>query len=269
MPVTRLLACRVFRRLVRLSACLPVGALAAVVVGALPAAAADPDALWKIVHGKCVPDQRQHHNPAPCARVDLSAGVVRGHVVLKDLRGELQYLVIPTARVTGIESPRLLAPHGPNYWAPAWQARSYVFARAHRTFPRNAIGLAVNSEKGRSQNQLHIHVDCVRPDVRSYLAAHAAELPPHWSQTPVSFDGHRYRAMRIAGATLRGVDLFRLLARGIAGARADMGDWTLVVIGIEPRGFVLLAGHVDPATNDRGSGEDLLDHSCAIAQSPK
>ena len=25
--------------------------------------AADPDALWKIVHDKCVPDQEQHGNP--------------------------------------------------------------------------------------------------------------------------------------------------------------------------------------------------------------
>ena len=33
--------------------------------------AADPDALWKIVHDKCVPDQEQNGDPAPCALVDL------------------------------------------------------------------------------------------------------------------------------------------------------------------------------------------------------
>ena len=28
---------------------------------------ADPDALWKIVHDKCVPDQEQNGDPAPLA----------------------------------------------------------------------------------------------------------------------------------------------------------------------------------------------------------
>jgi CDP-diacylglycerol pyrophosphatase len=46
-----------------------------------------------------------------------------------------------------------------------------------------------------------------------------------------------------------------------------MGNWTLVVVGM-PRGFVLLAGHVNPATNDPGAGEELLDHDCALAKTP-
>ena len=105
-------------------------------------AAADPDTLWKIVHGQCVPDQRRHHDPAPCKKVDIAAGVARGHVLLKDIVGATQYLVIPTARVTGIESPALLAPDAPNYWPGAWAARRYVVARAHRPLPRDAPGEA-------------------------------------------------------------------------------------------------------------------------------
>ena len=37
--------------------------------------------------------------------------------------------------------------------------------------PRDDISLAVNSVYGRSQNQLHIHIDCVRSDVRNALRA--------------------------------------------------------------------------------------------------
>jgi CDP-diacylglycerol pyrophosphatase len=44
-----------------------------------------------------------------------------------------------------------------------------------------------------------------------------------------------------------------------------MGDWTLVAVGIAPTGFAVLAGHVDPASNDRASGEELQDHRCALA----
>ena len=64
--------------------------------------AADPDALWKIVNGQCVPDQQDHDNPKPCAMVALQDGIERGYAVLKDLNGATQFLVIPTARISGI-----------------------------------------------------------------------------------------------------------------------------------------------------------------------
>lgn len=269
MPIATLL--RLERR--RVTIVLVCAVLAAAAWAVLPTAAADPDALWKIVHGQCVPDEVLHHDPAPCARVYITRGAARGYAVLKDRNGATQFLVIPTARVSGIESPALLAPHAPNYWARAWEARRYVILRAKHALPRDAISLAVNSMQGRSQNQLHIHVDCVRPDVRDYLAAHSAELPTQWSDWTVHFDGHRYRAMRLDGPDLRGVDLFELLARHIAAARADrgadtgaeMGDWTLVAVGLAPTGFAVLAGHVDPASNDHASGEELQDHGCALA----
>ncbi|HLH90319.1 MAG TPA: CDP-diacylglycerol diphosphatase [Xanthobacteraceae bacterium] len=240
-------------------------ALAVIALGLMPARAADPDALWKIVSGQCVPNQQQHRNAAPCAEVDLTGGVERGHVVLKDLVGNTQFLVIPTARVTGIEDPALLAANAPNYWAPAWGARFYVFARAHQELPRDAIGLAVNSMQGRSQNQLHIHVDCVRPDLRRYLLRHARRIGPRWGDLGEAVNGHRYLAMRVPNRDLAGLDPFEVLARNIPAARQHMGNWTLVVVGL-PRGFVLLAGHVNPATNDPGSGEELLDHDCALAK---
>src|SRR5689334_17150109 len=138
--------------------------------------AADPDALWNIVHGQCVPDQQEHDNPKPCAMVALQDGLERGYAVLKDLRGAAQFLLIPTARISGIERPKLLVSDAPNYFAAAWQARSYVDARAHRILPRESISLAINSRVSRTQNQLHIHIDCIRTDVRDALRKHEAEI---------------------------------------------------------------------------------------------
>jgi CDP-diacylglycerol pyrophosphatase len=238
--------------------------LALAALAAAPAAAADPDALWRIVHDQCVPAEQQRPNSSRCAEVDLAGGVERGYVVLKDLVGDTQFLVIPTARVTGIEDPALLAAKAPNYWAPAWLARFYMFGRAHRELPRDAIGLAINSPKGRSQNQLHIHVDCVRPDLRQYLARRAARMPERWADLGEAIDGHRYLAMRLDSRDLREIDPFVLLAR-IPAARQHMGNWSLVAVGM-PRGFVLLAGHVNAANNDNASGEELLDHNCAVAK---
>ncbi len=72
---------------------------------AAPAHAADPSALWKIVHGRCVPDEQAHNDPAPCTAVDLAGG----DAVLKDIVGATQFLLIPTQRTSGIESPAILA----------------------------------------------------------------------------------------------------------------------------------------------------------------
>jgi CDP-diacylglycerol pyrophosphatase len=75
--------------------------------------ARDPDALWLVVHDLCVPDQRQFGSPSPCIEVDLAAG----YVILKAPGGPTHFLLVPTARVTGIEDHTILASDAPNYWA--------------------------------------------------------------------------------------------------------------------------------------------------------
>ncbi len=80
-------------------------------------AQADPNALWNIVHGQCVPNEQQHGDPKPCAEVNLGSGLAGGYAVLKDIRGATQYLLIPTQPISGIESRALLAPHAANYFA--------------------------------------------------------------------------------------------------------------------------------------------------------
>lgn len=241
---------------------------AALVVGCAgfgrAAADGDPDALWHIVHDRCVPDQQQHGDPAPCARVDIGAGEATGYAVLKDIVGATQFLLIPTARVTGIESSAVLAPNATNYFAAAWRARSFVEGRAGRMLPRDWLSLAVNSEAARSQDQLHVHIDCVRADVHEALTDHAGDIGAAWTPFPVPLAGHRYSAMAVPGDDLS-VNPFTLLADGIAGAGADMGDETIVVVGaVAPDGrpgFVILADHVDAAAGDAAEGEALQDHA--------
>jgi CDP-diacylglycerol pyrophosphatase len=207
----------------------------------------------------------QHADPKPCASVDLKDG----YAILKDIRGQTQYLLIPTDRVTGIESASLLAPGAPNYFAYAWDERGYVERAAGRALPRSAISLAINSAKARSQNQLHIHIDCIRPDVREALRRDLAAIGDSWA--PLSeplVAGHHYRAMRVLADTLDGANPFVLLADGVPGARADMGKENLVVVGAEfaagRPGFIILNSEVDPSTGDSGGGEELQDHDCPI-----
>ena len=245
-----------------------VAAVLLAVIAGTPAAAADPNALWHVVHDLCVTDMEASGAPAPCAAVDLAGG----YALLKDLRGATQLLLVPTERISGIESPRLLEPDGPNYWRAAWEARPLFEKRAGRPVPRDDIGLAINSIYGRSQNQLHIHIDCVRPDVRRTLRADETEIGPQWSSLSVKLSGHAYRARRIEGADLGARDPFKLLADSDPRARADMGSQTLALIGATfadgRPGFILLTDRADPASGDRGAGEELLDHDCAVLADP-
>lgn len=243
----------------------------------VPAHAHDPDALWKIVHGRCVADQQANHLPAPCASIDLDGGEADGSAVLKDIEGASQYLLIPTARITGIESPAILAPDAPNYFARAWAVVPLVDDRLHRILPRQDLALAINSESGRSQDQLHIHVDCIRPDIRAALDHAAPAIGTTWHNLPTRLASHRYRAIWLPGDTLAdATNPFRILASSLSDPSTEMGSHTLVLVGASRHGrpgFILLDGKAGPLSTTlsphiklgSGSGEELEDHTCRIA----
>jgi CDP-diacylglycerol pyrophosphatase len=231
--------------------------------------AADPSALWKIVNGQCVPHEQAAHDAAPCTEVELEGGVDSGYAVLKDREGVAQFLLIPTKRTSGMDDPMLLSPDRRNYWNAAWQARYLVEGRLKQNLPRDGFALAINSVDGRTQDQFHIHIDCIRPDVRDALNAHLSSVGKTWAPFPVPLAGATYRAIRIEHEDLNPVDPFHVLADNDPAAAADMGHHTLVLVGVDfgnySRGFVLLDGKANLLGGVTGSGEQLEDHSCAIA----
>jgi CDP-diacylglycerol pyrophosphatase len=257
-------AARVFARVIGYGALLAVAALALSPAPAL----ADPNALWKIVHGECVPRFEAGEGPKPCERVDLEGGVAEGVAMLKDLVGVAQTLAIPTRRISGIEDPQMLAPDAPPVFAVAWSAKALVEARLRRTLPREAVALAINSKWARSQDQLHVHIDCVAVPVMKALADYASALDNEWRAMTVALHGRVYFARRVDSADLSDVAPLKLLAEGLEGARAQMGAYSLAAIGAvfdgKP-GYVLLADQF--SLEGGGHAEDLEDHDCAIARS--
>ena len=245
-------------------------AIAAAVLAAAQAARADRLALWHIVHDQCAADFARSGDPAPCVAVRPEGGNDRGYAVLKDLRGATQFLLIPTSRITGIEDPTVLAPDAGNFVADAWRAIGIVAETAHANLPRDALSLAINAETGRSQDQLHIHMDCVRADVRDALRRLAGSVGRSWAPLPQDLGGHPYRAMRVDGDSLDAVNPFRLLADESPATAAEMGRHTLVVVGMifadGAPGFILLDGRSDPLRGEFGNGESLQDHDCAVAR---
>lgn len=234
----------------------------------------DRNRLWTLIHDACSPAAaRNIYPPSPCAEVDTSHGNAGGYAVLKDRTGRYQYLLLPLARIPGIESPALLAPGAPNYFADAWTARLYVEAALHAAQSRDVLSLVVNSGHGRSQDQLHIHLDCIRPDVHDALQRLLPTITSRWRALSERLPPHRhdYQAMWVEGETLP-INPFKALADALP-ASDSMASHSLIVVGAYSAdgkpGFILLSGHVDPMHDDRGSGDELQDIDCGIAIRPK
>lgn len=238
--------------------------LAACLAAYAAPARADSDALKHIVIDHCVPRAEATGESKPCVNVDLPGGTA----ILKDRDGATQFLLLPTENLTGIEDKRVLAPNAPNYFAAAWANRHLVEQLAGKPIPRDDIGLSINSMYGRSQNLLHIHIDCIRAEVRQALRDNDGKIGPHWALLDVDLAGHRYRAMRLDGDDLGDRNPFKLLAEGDPEAAADMGRETLTVAGaVFPDGkpgFYLLSDRASAVGMDAASSASLLDHDCAV-----
>lgn len=246
-----------------LALCATVVAVAA--IGAWVTLRPDPDALWRIVSEQCVPAARSGVARNPCAKVDLD----QGYVVFKDRNGIGQYLLMPTGRLDGIESPELVEPGTRNYWRDAWDARGFLEQAIGTPLKREEIGLAINSASGRSQNHLHIHIDCMRPEVTAALAALKGTIVEQWTDLPMPLPGHSYRARLIVDGTLAETDPFLVLFADIQSRGEAMADQTLLLTGTTLAdgrpAFILLNDSVGPG--DNASAEELQDHSCSVRNS--
>lgn len=218
------------------------------------------DVLRRMVTEQCVPGEMQRQSPAPCAEVNLQGG----YAVLKDRHGPLQYLLMPTWRVNGTESPMLLDSHTPNYFWQAWQARRFLSERRGTPLPDEAVSLTINSRSGRTQNHLHIHISCLRPDVREQLNAHMAEISTRWLPFPGGLRGNVYLARRVTEAELVQRSPFLMLAEEVPEAREHMGRYALAMARQADGSFVLLATERNLLRFNRASAEEIQDHQCDI-----
>jgi CDP-diacylglycerol pyrophosphatase len=229
-----------------------------------PAPCANRDALRQIVQEQCVVHWLDQHSAAPCEQVYLADPLRAdsGYAVLADRKGGAHFLLIPTRKIAGIESPELIAPGAPNYFAAAWRASDRLTAAAQHAIPRNAVGLAVNPARARSQDQLHIHIECLRPEVFEALNRNMGRITTSWS--PLAIGSSSFWALKIMGDDLEDDNPFELLADHMPEPRGMMGDYTLVVAGMQSSsgpGFIVL-------TSTTAAGELLLDSTCAAVSVP-
>ena len=123
--------------------------------------------------------------PSPCEQVDLAGG----YAVLKDIVGNTQFLLIPTTRDQRHRKSRGSRAGCAELLAGRLAGAS-LCRGARASSPAARCDRAGDQfDSGRTQNQLHIHVDCMRLDVIAALREHASR--------------HRHAMVEIPGAACR------------------------------------------------------------------
>jgi len=181
-----------------------------------------------------------------------------GYVIIKDNAPQKTnaYLIMPTTKVTGIEDHRVSSAPVVDFWHYGWSQSARFPGRQ----PADTA-LAINSINGRDQDQLHIHISCIRADVKHML--HSANVPSH-PQKPAALQlpphQNTYEVVKVTG--LNGSLSPFLLIQANPAAKADMKDQSIAVVGSSKANeyFVLRTYHHGA---NPGHAEELLSQSCS------
>lgn len=218
------------------------------------------DALWNTVTEKCVPSQQQG-SPAPCLAVNSHTQTA----LIKDRNGPHHDLLIPTEKISGIESPALQEHSVPAFFAAAWEARKHLSNEAGKTLPDDILVLAVNSRYARTQEQLHIHISCLRPEAYQTLREQGNTLTTDWQPLGEELRGHRYLAKKLTSQDLTRHDPFKELYAYVQ-RQGDSIDNYGLALTVTPDGEkVLLANRGVRFGFNRGSTSELIDTQCSLA----
>lgn len=231
---------------------------------------AKSDALWGVVDKVCRVNYQQKHDPAPCTQIySPTQDLQHGFTVIQNPRFHYHFILVPNTRMSGIESPALLPNDAPDYFGYAWTMRQRLAYEYGKPIPDDVLGLALNSAYGRSQNQLHIHLTCLREDVRRQLKAERPFIREQWTLLPDTLLRHAFYAKRVVQPTLMGVYPIRSLAEQFKLTPEQLAYYGVAIVpttfDTQP-GFILLATRVGMGERNRASVESLLDKRCELLQ---
>ncbi|MEN3536587.1 CDP-diacylglycerol diphosphatase [Microbispora sp. ZYX-F-249] len=223
------------------------------------------DSLWRLSQ-KC-------HSTNTCWQNHADYVVMGG---TKSKKKYVNFILVPTQRISGIECSWICGSSAPNYWS----AADYYATKPPTVVPA-PVGLGINSKQARGFNQLHIHMARARLEAQHDLAAQdnlAARTVAHWADSRVSIRGlsqnlgiipHTYRVLVWKGfhhdnlfAMLRDM-LRRSLGHGgtTAKAQARMQYQTLIVIPRAAGGYYIINSEkgLKDLSNPQLSGTDTCD----------
>jgi len=106
----------------------------------------------------------------------------------------------------------------------------------------------------------------VRADVRDALRAASPNIGPTW--TPIRLADQDFAVRRLEGEALPTTNIFALVAKQLREGEKMDPETIVLVAATNPdgsdAGFNVLMGRAGVGGN-RGHGEDLQDHNCAVA----
>lgn len=219
------------------------------------------DALWNTVTEKCVPSQQQG-SPAPCLAVNSHTH----SALIKDRNGPHHDLLIPTDKISGIESAALQQHNVPAFFAAAWEARKHLSNEANKTLPDDILVLAVNSRYARTQEQLHIHISCLRPEAYQTLREQGNTLSTDWQPLGEELRGHRYLAKKLTSQDLTRDDPFKELHAYVQRQGDNIDNYGLALTVTPDGEKLLLANRGVRFGFNRGSTSELIDTQCSLAR---
>ena len=212
-----------------------------------------PNALWSLAQccSRCL-----QSNPG-CREYDATDE----YIILKDNSKTKpdSYMIIPTKKVTGIEDPQVFELPFLDFWEYGWQV-----SQKYPGEPPARIGMAINSEHGRTENQMHIHISCLRPDVRKVLTAKDRKIgndPEKSRKLKLPPQNHSYRAVKVTG--LAGKSSPFEVIQAFPGAKGTMAAQSIALAATPKDGefYVLDTQYHGKGT---GSAEELLDQTCKM-----
>lgn len=175
--------------------------------------------------------------------------------IMKSLSSHFHYLFVPVNAISGIESAEFWTPGYPAWFQMAWRFRHIAAPWLGNGVAPEKLGIAINSQPRRTQNQLHIHINCIRKDILDEI--NAAQLSNTW--LPLTLNaagGHAYQAIKLPGSNIPD-DLLTTLYHS-ARVNKDPGDITLFAALSETGKAIVLQGKYDPENHTTGSAQDLL-----------
>jgi CDP-diacylglycerol pyrophosphatase len=212
----------------------------------------------------CIVAKSVTGRPFPCLSVEPDKADRPGTAVMRAPGSPSHVIVMPVRDIVGIEAPELRHQIGNILWRESLASRRHVVEALNGAITIDDVGIAVNAEGGRSQDHLHIHLDCLGRSVHTAVLTSAQHINGDWTLLPHKLQGSRFFAMRTKAVDAERFNPFDAV-QTLPSRGSRPNEITFVAISTGPddpdRGHLLLAFRAPG-----GHSEKLLDHACLIAQ---
>lgn len=210
------------------------------------------DVLWRLAQ-QCASDLA---SDSSCR--SYTKNEKQEYVIIKDNDSAKPqgYLLIPVLRVAGIEGTQVFSAPVLDLWESAW-----LWSEKYPGKPAPRTALAINSMTGRTQNQLHIHISCVLPEVAKTLARKKIPASPG-GPVPLKLGPHQNTYWAATVSTLEGRNSPFEIVRSMAQVnKKKMKDQSILVVGSQKGDRYYILDTTADGTNP-GQAEELLDQTC-------